>query len=363
MKVLKNKTFWKCRLAADTGKKAGELLIYGPIGDQTWFGDEVSPKQFREDLQALGDIEELRVYINSPGGDFFAGNAIYSILKRHNALKVVYVDGLAASAASLVAMAGDLIIMPSNALMMIHNPWAVVTGDANVLRKVADDLDLIRESMIAVYSGRTKQSRDKIISMLDAETWMTAKEAVDLGFADEIEEAKKVAALVNGTKAVINGIEVDLTKYRNVPDFGQLAAVRAGVSPEDVSDKLAPEDTSWEAPDLEDFTDKSWDELSDAEKRRIAGHYAWARTMPPETFGDLKLPHHRPSDGAVVWRGVANAAARLEQTDLPSEDIPKVRRHLARHYRQFERTPPWEDALSDKLRLLSLELELLSHGG
>src|SRR5690606_26465620 len=99
-----------------------------------------------------------------------------------------------------------------------------------------------------------------------------------------------------------------------------------GVVPEDVSRKKAPEDEPWGAPDLEDFTDKSWDELSDDEKRRIAGHFAWAPEMPPERFTDLKLPHHRPSDGAVVLRGVIAAAQRLDQTDIPEADKEKVRR-------------------------------------
>jgi len=107
--------------------------------------------------------------------------------------------------------------------------------------------------------------------------------------------------------------------------------------------ETADEDEPWEAPNLEDFTDKSWDELTDTEKRRIAGHFAWAASMPPEKYGDLKLPHHRPSDGKVVWRGVANAAARLEQSNIPQADMNKVKNHLGRHYEQFDRTPPWED--------------------
>lgn len=125
--------------------------------------------------------------------------------------------------------------------------------------------------------------------------------------------------------------------------IGMLLAYR-GVVPSDVSDRLAPEDTPWEAPTLSDFTDQPWDELSAEEKIRIARHYAWARTMPPETFSDLKLPHHRPSDGAVVWRGVAAAMAALlgarGGVDIPGADRRRVYEHLARHYRQFDREPP-----------------------
>lgn len=359
--------FWQFRAQAED-PAVGELLLYGPISEVSWWGDEVTPKQFWEDLQALGGISELKVYVNSGGGDVFAGQAIYSMLKRHPARVTVYVDGLAASIASVVAMAGDRVIMPRNAMMMVHNPWAMVIGTAADMRKMADDLDQIRESLIAAYQEKTDLSRRRLIAMMDAETWMTAEEAVELGFADELEEAKQVAASLRGSLLVVNGLEVDLSRFRNPPKsllapvpypaargslaVRQIAAairdavkaitVKAGVVPSDVSTETAPEDTPWEAPDLEDFTDKNWDELTDEEKRRIAGHYAWAADMPPEKLGDLKLPHHRPSDGKVVWRGVAAAAQRLEQADIPAEDLEKVRRHLARHYRQFGKTPPWE---------------------
>jgi len=122
---------------------------------------------------------------------------------------------------------------------------------------------------------------------------------------------------------------------------GQVAldstAMYAGVIPKDVSEKLAPKDTPWSALTLSDFTDQPWDSLSDGEKRHIAGHFAWAASMPPETFGDLKLGHHRPSDGAVVFRGVTAALGRLDQTKLPAGDAAKVRAHLERHQAAFEK--------------------------
>lgn len=356
-----SRRFWQVRAAADPG--VGELLLYGEIADSTWWGDEVTPKQFWEDLQKLGSISELRVYINSPGGDVFAGQAIHSMLRRHPATVTVYVDGLAASAASIVAMAGDRVIMPRNAMLMIHNPWTIVAGNADTLRKVAEDLDRIRESLVVVYADKTGLERDKISEYLDAETWFTAEEAVELGFADEIEETRTVAAsIASPGRLVINGVAVDLSRFQHPPKvLTVVQQIRNGVVPDDVSREKAPEDTPWEAPDLEDFTDKSWDELSDQEKRRIAGHYAWAAEMPPSKFGDLKLPHHRPSDGAVVWAGVVAAAQRLDQADIPSEDLPRVRDHLASHYHQFGRRAPWEESdAQDRLRLLALELELLT---
>lgn len=208
--------FWEFRARADN-PKIGELLLYGEISEVSWWGDEVTPKQFREELEALGDIEELRVYINSPGGDVFAGQAILSMLKRHGARKVVYVDGLAASAASIVAMAGDVVRMPRNAMMMIHNVWTIVAGDANELRDVADALDRITESVVAAYEEKTGLDRDEIKRMMDAETWMTAEEAVELGFADEIEESRAVAASIRGDTLVVNGREVPLSRFKNPP--------------------------------------------------------------------------------------------------------------------------------------------------
>ncbi|MGB9825910.1 MAG: Clp protease ClpP, partial [Desulfofundulus sp.] len=225
----------------------------------------------------------------------------------------------------------------------VHNPWTLAVGTADDFRKLADDMEKIRESLIVAYQDKTGLEREKIIELMDAETWMTAEEALELGFADQIEETKKLAASLKDGRLIINGQEFDLGRFKNPPKLDFLPRFKAGVTPEDVSRKKAPEDEPWEAPALSDFTDKSWGELSDTEKRRIAGHFAWSAAMPPEKFGDLKLPHHRPSDGAVVWRGVANAAARLPQSEIPDEDISKVQAHLGSHYRQFGRTPPWEE--------------------
>ena len=100
-----------------------ELMLYGEISDTSWWGDEVTPKAFKSELDALGDVEQIDIYINSGGGDVFAGEAIYNMLRRHNAKKVVHVDGLAASIASIIAMVGDEIVMPENAMLMIHEAW------------------------------------------------------------------------------------------------------------------------------------------------------------------------------------------------------------------------------------------------
>ena len=201
----KNKRFWNFK---SLDEKMGELTLYGEISNETWWGDEVTPKEFKSDLDNLGEIDTLNIYINSPGGDVFAGQTIYSILKRHKAHKNIYIDGLAASIASVIAMAGNTIFMPKNSMMMIHNPWTIGMGNASEFRKLAEDLDKIRESLIAAYEGHSALTRDEIIEIMDAETWLTASECEEYGFCDVVEEEKNMAAFID--------VEV-LGRYRNTP--------------------------------------------------------------------------------------------------------------------------------------------------
>jgi len=217
--IKKRHKFWQFKAKEE---KTGDLLLYGIIESQTWWGDEITPKQFKKDLDALGEIDSLNVYINSDGGDVFAAQAIYSMLKRHKAKVVVFIDGLAASAASVIAMAGDVIYMPQNAMMMIHNPWTIALGNAEDFRKLADDLDKIRNAIISVYETKTGLEKDKIIEFLDSETWFTAEEAVELGFADELEQEKKIAAQLKWGTLVINGIKMDLSKYSTQPELSNI---------------------------------------------------------------------------------------------------------------------------------------------
>lgn len=216
------KKFWNFR-ASEEDTTVGELLLYGEISSSSWWGDEVTPKQFKEDLDALGDIETLNIYVNSPGGDVFAGHAIRSMLKRNQATKVGYVDGLAASIASVILTACDTVIMPLNAMQMVHKAWTIAVGNADDMRKMADDMDKIDESIIAAYEEKTGLKKDKIIELMEAETWMTAEEAVEYGFADEIEEQKQVAASLEGKFLNLNGQKFDLSKYKNPP---KIAVVR-----------------------------------------------------------------------------------------------------------------------------------------
>lgn len=202
------KKFWEFKNAADVD--VGELFIYGEITSYKWDDSDTTAQSFKEDLEGLGDIKSLNIYINSPGGSVFQGQAIYTILKRHKAKVNVYVDGLAASIASVIAMAGDTIFMPKNAMMMIHNPWTFAMGNAKDFRKVADDLDKIRGSLVESYLNKTgdKMTNEKLDELLDGETWLSAQECFDYGLCDELLEDKKVAALVSDQL---------FANYKNVP--------------------------------------------------------------------------------------------------------------------------------------------------
>ncbi|KJR48411.1 Prophage Clp protease-like protein [Desulfosporosinus sp. I2] len=211
------KKFWEFKAKAGS-PNVGELLLYGDISSSTWWGDEVTPMTFAQELKGLGDISVLNIYINSGGGDVFAGLAIYSMLKRHPAQKNVYIDGLAASIASVIAMAGDTVYMPRNAMMMIHKAWTMAIGNANDLRKLADDMDKIDQSILTTYQEKTGMEPQKISEMVNAETWLTAEEAVALGFADVLEETKQIAASMNKDYLTMNGLSFDLSRFRNPPN-------------------------------------------------------------------------------------------------------------------------------------------------
>lgn len=160
------------------------LRIEGQIADETWFGDEVTPQQFKNDL--ISGTGDITLWINSPGGDVFAAAQIYNMLMDYQGDVHVIIDGLAASAASVIAMAGTIVSMSPVAMMMIHNPWTFAQGEAKDMAKVIEMLGEIKESIINAYELRTGLSRTKISHLMDSESWFNAKKAVELGFADKV---------------------------------------------------------------------------------------------------------------------------------------------------------------------------------
>ncbi len=179
-----SKTPWFTAVQATAGD-AAEVAIRGIIGD--W---DITDTDFIGAVEALGDVPEILVRINCRGGDTNMGLGIYSYLSQHPARVTCRVDGVAMSAASIVAMAADEIIMPANTLMMVHNPWTFAMGNAADLRAEADVLDKYGQALIATYCARTGKTADEVKALLDAETYLTAQEAVDAGFADVCEPIK-----------------------------------------------------------------------------------------------------------------------------------------------------------------------------
>lgn len=184
----------------------GEIWLYDQIGESFW-GDGISAKSFQKELTAMGKVSTINLRINSPGGDVFDGVAIYNQLKSHPARVVVDIDGLAASIASIIAMAGDEIRIASNAMMMIHNPHGMAIGDSTEMQRVSALLTQVKGNLTDTYAARTGNSREQLNAWMDDETWLTAETAVQHGFADAVASEQPVSACFSM-----------LNNYHNVPD-------------------------------------------------------------------------------------------------------------------------------------------------
>lgn len=184
----------------DAAEGDAEILIYDEIGA---FG--ITAKQFADDLKAVGKAARITLRINSPGGSVFDGLAIHNSLKRLSARKTVWIDGIAASIASVIAMAGDEIVMPENAMMMIHDPAGVVVGTAPDMRAMAEALDRIKGGLVSAYRDRTGKPEADIEQLMASETWLTANDAVAAGFADRVDKPIRATA------------RFDLSRFRNAP--------------------------------------------------------------------------------------------------------------------------------------------------
>lgn len=243
------KTGYSIKAAA---KGVGEIYIYDDIGDG-W--DGTTAKGFAKELKGLGALKELKVYINSAGGSVFDGVAIFNQLERHKARKVVTVDGLAASIASVIAMAGDEIVIAANGMMMIHDPWAFAIGTAAEMRKMAESLDKVGETILGTYVRRTGGDAEAIETMMAEETWLTAEEALELGFADQIGAEVAMAAYAGK----------DLSKFRHAP--GELLKAAEAAPAEEDENQPAGDGAAEIDPALE-------------HARRAVGKNDWRRATP-----------------------------------------------------------------------------------
>lgn len=203
---MKSSQWYEIRNATET---SADIYIYEQIGENWWTGEGVTAKAFVKDLKALGNAD-INLHINSGGGSVFDASAIYTALKAHKGNVTSYIDGIAASAASWIALAANQVVMADNALFMIHNPFGGAQGNAQDMRDMADILDKIRDTMVTIYMTKTNLTESELLAALDAETWYSASEAKDAGFVDVITDEQLAAANFNREPLRNLG-------YRNIP--------------------------------------------------------------------------------------------------------------------------------------------------
>lgn len=223
------------------------ILVFDEIG---WGG--ITGEMIARELDfANGDDVELRV--NSPGGDVFEGVAIYNMLRNYSGNVRVVVDGLAASIASIIALGGDEIVMNQGSFFMIHNPWSGAMGEANDFRKQADVLDSIRDQLLGIYQKATGMDEEEIIAMMDAETWLTAEQAIEMGFATSQESFTKVAASLK-TKYLFNNIPTELKQMSEKQEVIHNEVAEAELD-EVLAEETALEELEIEAEESEEFAE------------------------------------------------------------------------------------------------------------
>lgn len=218
--------FWNWKQIKN--EEAGEVIervleFYGTIAEESWFDDDITPAMFKDEL--FSGNGPVTIYLNSPGGDCFAASQIYTMLMDYKGPVTVKIDGIAASAASVIAMAGTDVLMAPTAMMMIHNPATIAFGDHKDMEKAIDMLDEVKNSIINAYELKTSQSRKTLSKMMDEETWMNAMKAIELGFADGlIEDQKKMPgseaysfSASNAERVLINKITEKIKPEEEIP--------------------------------------------------------------------------------------------------------------------------------------------------
>ena len=240
------KKFWNW-IRDDTGGRV--LRLEGPIDSETFWGDEITPAMFRQELEA--EEGDLTVWINSPGGNVFAAAEIYTMLRDYKGNVTVRIASIAASAASVVAMAGNKVQMSPTALLMIHDPSTIAMGNTKAMEQAITTLNEVKESIINAYAAKTGLRHNKIADLMSNETWMNAKKAVDYGFADEIlfdeknteqeeqeEEPKLMALLYQGRvtdRAVLNSLVKEAPESKEeVPVIGMDGKTKTGAMPYEI---------------------------------------------------------------------------------------------------------------------------------
>lgn len=336
--------------AAKNSNNELELLVYDSIGESFW-GGGVTAEAVKQKLNEAGDVAKITLRINSPGGDVFEASAIYSVLTQHKAKVECYVDGLAASAAFTIAMAGDDIHISESAMMMCHNALGMCMGNGNDMREMAELLDKVSGTMRDIYSAKSGMKADEVQALMDAETWMTAAEAVEYGFADDV--VKRDAEDDADAKAL--AASYDLSKFKKF---------RAGASGSE-DWPLSERDHAWSNSAADDRIRKwaSSDGSGDKEKMDWAKYrsvHFWYDDKNDKSFGGYKLLFCDVLSNQVtaIWRGVTACAGSVQGSrgglDIPDSDKAGVKAKIASYYKKAKKKydddsiqVPWEASASD----------------
>jgi ATP-dependent Clp protease protease subunit len=234
------------------------INIFGDITSFPWFEGDVSAANLSRQLDQMGDVNEINVYINSYGGEVAEGLAIYNALKRHKAKVKTYCTGFACSIASVIFMAGDERIMDEASLLMIHNAWSWAEGNADQLRKLAEDLEKITQASVTAYKAHSSLSEEEIKALMDAETWILPEEAMEYGFATAVEKTEQAHASQNAKMRLMDIVKASRPVETEVPETEPEAEPVAEVEPEIVEEteiveepEAAPEEVFEEKPEEE----------------------------------------------------------------------------------------------------------------
>lgn len=292
----KEKSWYQITNKAD---RSAEIHIFEQIGEDFWTGDGMTAKRFLSELKGL-DVDAIELHINSPGGSVFDGQAIYSMLKNHKARVDVHIDGLAASIASVIAMAGDTVTIPRNALMMIHDPSGFAMGTAEDMRKVATALDKVKTGIIAAYQDKTGKDEAELAELMSAETWMTGDEAVAMGFADATGPAVQMQAsagfgLLNQFRNIPRGLLVGESPAPHQPsDQGGKPMAEKNEAPAITLELIRAEHPAIVQAIADDAAAKAKKEGADAERSRI------------QAVHEQLFPGHEALINSLMWDGVTS---------------------------------------------------------
>ncbi|MDR9499965.1 MAG: Clp protease ClpP [Hydrogenovibrio sp.] len=296
----KKKDYFKIQALSGSGAK---IDLFGVVGD--WDTDALA---FKEKLSQIGDVKDIELHIHSPGGSVFEGIAIYNMLKAHPAQITVYIDGYAASMASFIAMVGDLVIMPENAMLMIHNPRGAFFGERKDLNRANEFLEKAEMAMATAYVEKSGLSEDEVLKIMDAETWYTGKEALEAGFVDSLEAPVEMAACADDV----------LARYKNTPEFLTPSAVKADTKlakkeAQAMSEKTKTPTAEQDSVDPKAIAENARTEALAQEKQR--------RDSIKAAFGDLAAQHGDLLNACLDDTGTSVADAQSKLLNAIGKDV------------------------------------------